>query len=63
MLEVILPTFKPVLQKNQVSARCEKLFQEERILLQNKYSHVTPFTSPRQTCFAASDVTLHQCTA
>ena len=43
--------------------KSRKVFPGRKNSATNKYSHVTRFTSPRQNCFAASDVTQHQCTA
>ena len=47
------------LATNQVFAGCEKLLQnvESSSIFATKSVHVARFTDPRQTCFAASDVT------
>lgn len=59
MLRILLPTSQTCLAKNQVVASCEKFLQkvESSSIFSTKSEHVAHFTGPRQTRFAASNVT------
>ena len=59
MLHILLPLFKPVLQQIrflQVAKNCCRKYGVV-LLFATKLVLVARFTSPLQTCFAASDVT------
>ena len=61
MLRILLPTNEASLAANQVYTSCEKVVPETRekfyFLHQNLSMLRVLITDPRQTCFAASDVT------
>ena len=46
------------LATNQTVAGCKKVLQGVDLLYETKSVHVKRFNSPRQTCFAASDINL-----
>ena len=59
MLRFLPPTLKPVLQQIRLLQVAKTCCRKKRVVLlfAANSAHVARFTCPRQTCFAASNVT------